>query len=256
MSPLLNAVNITMQFNGLTALESVNLSIPPQSVVALIGPNGAGKTTLFNCISGIYKPTKGNLYLNGRELKLTRKYTAARNGIGRTFQNVALFNSLSVADNIYVGLNATLPIQSILRLGLSKTRPNPRSSLPPVTMESILDLLDLRNISNILVSELPFAIQKRVELGRALIASPSLLLLDEPACGLNNPEQEELVSIIAYIREQYKLSILIVEHNMAIIHSVADIISVLNFGKKIAEGTPDEILHNKLVIDAYLGVDI
>ena len=250
--PLLSVRDVVMRFGGIVALGGVSFDVGRGQICGLIGPNGSGKTTLFNCISGIYRHSRGDISFEGQSLTGLPRHRMAGLGLGRTFQNVALFNSMTVRDNMLVGAHHR-GSSGFLANALRLAGPRREEVEANSGMVELLDLLDLKAEADITVGGLPFGTRKRVELARALMGQPKLLLLDEPAGGLNHGEVNDLGALLRRIQAHFNLSILLVEHHMALVMSVSDKVVALEFGLKIAEGTPDHVRNEPEVIRAYLG---
>lgn len=252
MGPLLCMDDCTVRFGGLTAVSKFNIKIGATDLVGLIGPNGAGKTTCFNLITGVYAPTEGVIDFQGQRIGGAKSHHIADLGISRTFQNIRLFPSLSVFDNVRASLNLrrkSTPLAALIR---GKAFREEEADIARQVLE-ILEIFHLTNVAHEPCKSLPYGDQRRLEIVRALATKPKLLLLDEPAAGMNPTEKEELMHLIRFVRDKFQIAVLLVEHDMKVVMGICERIHVLDHGEKIAEGTPQEICRDKRVIEAYLG---
>jgi len=250
---LLAVENVSLGFGGVKALTDVSFDIRKSEIRAIIGPNGAGKTSMLNCINGFYYPTQGRITFKGKTRARMRPSEAARGGIARTFQNVALFKGMSTLDNIMAG--RSLKMRRGLFWQLLRYGPALREEVEHRrVVEDIIDFLEIQAIRKTPVGKLPYGLQKRVELGRALAMEPDLLLLDEPMAGMNLEEKEDMSRFILDVNQQFGTTIALIEHDMGVVMDLSDRVVVLEYGRKIADGRPDEVKRNQRVIDAYLGV--
>lgn len=249
---MLTAKAISLSFGGIEALVDIDIDVRQGEIFAIIGPNGAGKTSFFNCVNGFYRPQKGSIYFEGKEVTRLKSHRIAELGIGRSFQGLQLFDGLNVLDNIMAGRHfhfKTGPLSDAIYFGRTRREEIEHRKV----VEKIIDFLEIETVRKQLVGALPYGMRKRVDLGRALAAEPKLLLLDEPLSGMNRDEKEDIARFILDISEEMGITIAVVEHDMGVVMDICERVVVLDFGRKIAEGSPEEIRTNEEVIRAYLG---
>ena len=255
MAELLKVDNVSMIFGGLRAVSNFSMYINKGELIGLIGPNGAGKTTAFNMITGVYTPSEGDVYFDGVKSSGKKSYQVTQMGMARTFQNIRLFSELSVIDNVKIAYNMHVTYNLVDAIIRDKKYISEEEFITQKAMD-LLKIFHLEGEANEVAKNLPYGKQRRLEIARALATEPKLLLLDEPAAGMNPQETHELMEMIRWIREKFDLSILLIEHDMSLVMGVCERIYVLEYGMKIAEGTPDEIKSNSRVIEAYLGEEV
>jgi branched-chain amino acid transport system ATP-binding protein len=250
---ILDVRNISLRFGGVKALTDVTFDVREHEIRAIIGPNGAGKSSMLNCINGVYQPQQGSIHLRGLAFRHMKPRQVAEMGVARTFQNLALFKGMSVLDNIMTGRNLRMTsglFWQALRLG-----PAEREEIEHrKAVERVIDFLEIQHIRKVPVGQLPYGLQKRVELGRALAAGPELLLLDEPMAGMNLEEKQDMCRFVLDVNDEFGTTICLIEHDMGVVMDISDRVVVLDYGRKIGDGVPDVVKNDKAVIDAYLGV--
>ncbi len=249
---ILDLQNISLRFGGVKALTDISFNVREHEIRSIIGPNGAGKSSMLNVINGVYHPQEGRIMYRGQERQRLEPYMAARQGIARTFQNIALFKGMSVLDNIMTGRNLKMK-SNLFQQALFWGAAQKEEIAHREKVEEVIDFLEIQNVRKTPVGQLPYGLQKRVELGRALAAEPSLLLLDEPMAGMNVEEKQDMCRFILDVNDQFGTTIVLIEHDMGVVMDISDRVVVLDYGKKIGDGAPDEVRNNEDVISAYLG---
>jgi len=250
---VLNVEGISLSFGGVKALSDVSFDVREGEIRAIIGPNGAGKSSMLNCINGFYHPQEGQITFKGETRKQMQTHQAAEQGIARTFQNIALFRGMTTLDNIMTGRNLKMK-KNFLWQAFYFGPAREEEIVHRAKAEEVIDFLEIEAIRKVPVGRLPYGLQKRVELGRALAAEPDMLLLDEPMAGMNHEEKEDMCRYILDVNDQFGTTIVLIEHDMSVVMDISDRVVVLDYGKLLADGTPDEVRSNQDVIDAYLGV--
>ena len=252
--PVLEVKNISLSFGGVKAITDTSFDVLEHEIRAIIGPNGAGKSSMLNCINGIYKPQVGSVTYKGEEIQKVTPNIMAQKGISRTFQNLALFKRMSVLDNILVGRKLHTK-SNFLEVALQLPKAKKEETINRDRCEEIVEFLEIEDIKNTPVGKLPYGLQKKVELGRALATDANLILWDEPMAGMNDEEKREMCRFILKVNDEIGTTMVLIEHDMGVVMDISDRVVVLDYGKVIGDGTPDEVRSNQKVIDAYLGVE-